>query len=251
MMLTSYGKAFEPYAKLIVAEADNAVREIAALQGLEKGLVRVGAVTSALASILPGAIDRLLTQWPGLQVRITEGLAEELAIWLAKGDIDLAIAFSMPQTEEITLVSESGWQEGCTVVAAIDHPLRKKALLQQSDLLGEKWVMPPRKLGPREEWQQWFLESELAAPAVAVETRSVDAMRALVARSGFLCWMPRLLIQSPSVSDSLIAPLPVEGAKFFRHFAIYRRRHGVLPAPSVKLLEELRQAVNDLRAADA
>jgi DNA-binding transcriptional LysR family regulator len=111
MILTSYGTAFEPYATPLVAEADHAVREIAALRGLEKGLVRVGAVASALAGILPETIDKLLVQWPGLQVRIIEGSTDELTVLLAKGEIDLAIAFSMPQTDDIVMVSESNWQE--------------------------------------------------------------------------------------------------------------------------------------------
>lgn len=246
MMLTSYGSAFESYATLLVAEAGNAVREIAALRGLEKGLVRVGAVASALANILPNAIEKLLVQWSGLQVRIIEGLTDELAVWLAKGDIDLAIAFSIPQTIELAVVSESEWQEGCTVVACANHPLRKASHLDLSDLLYEKWVLPSRKMGPREEWQQVFLSNGLIPPPVAVETRSVDAMRALVTRSGFLSWMPHLLIDTQGLKN-LITPLPVHGASSIRHFAVYRRRHGILSPPAAKLLEELRLEIEGMK----
>jgi DNA-binding transcriptional LysR family regulator len=102
-------------------------------------------------------------------------------------------------------------------------------------------------MGPREEWLQWFRDSGLSPPPVAVETRSVDAMRALIARSGFLGWMPRLLIEPLASDDMLIAQLPVEGAIFFRHFAIYGRRQGILSPSSIKLLEELRRSVSNLR----
>jgi DNA-binding transcriptional LysR family regulator len=246
MTLTSYGSAFEPYATLIVTESDNAVRELEALRGLEKGLVKVGSVASALEGILPAAIDKLLAQWPGLQIRIIEGLADELAVRLIKGDIDLAIAFSMPQTEELALVSESGWQEGCHVVAAAKHPLREKGELQLADLMNEKWVMPSKKMGPREEWNNLFLSRGLVPPPVSVETRSVDAMRSLVARSGFLSWLPNLLLAYQGTNE-LIKVLPVTGASSPRNFAVYRRRRGTISLPTVKLLEELRVVVKELR----
>jgi DNA-binding transcriptional LysR family regulator len=246
MMLTSYGSAFEPYATLIVAEADNAVRELEAMRGLEKGLIKVGSVASALEGILPAAIDKLLIQWPGLQIRIVEGLADELAILLSKGDIDLAIAFSMPETDELSLVSESGWQEGCHVVAATTHPLRTRGELQLADLMNEKWVMPSKKMGPREEWNTVFLHQGLVPPTVTVETRSVGAMRSLVARCGFLSWMPNLLLAYQG-SNELISVLPVTGAHSLRHFAVYRRRRGTISLPTTKLLEELRVVVKELR----
>ncbi|WP_343650799.1 LysR family transcriptional regulator [Herbaspirillum sp.] len=243
MVLTAYGQAFEPYASLIVGEADNAIKELAALRGLEKGLIKVGAVGSALAGIVPEAVSCLLSQWPGLQVRVEEGLAQELAVSLAKGDIDLAVTFSMPTTEDISLVVESRPQEGCKVVASLDHPLRAKGNLKKEDLLTAKWVMPPRKLGPREDWQQWFLDSNLEAPPVTVETRAVDAMRSMVVQCGFLSWLPQLLIQSPAITSSLISPLVVESETYMRRFAVYRRRHGVLSSSTAKLLEELKKIV--------
>jgi len=245
MTLSTYGAALEPYASLLVAEATNAVREIDALRGLTKGLVKVGSVASALENVLPEAVDSLLSQWPGLQVRIVEGLDEELAVWLEKGEIDLAISFSMAESEELSKISESGWQDGCNIVAATSHPLRERPLLEFKDLAGARWVLPPRKMGPREEWHQVFLKNGCTPPPVSVETRSVGAMRTLVARAGFLSWMPNLLLGYQGTNES-IRVLPVVGASSLRHFAVYRRRYGVLSKPTLKLLEELRRAVRDL-----
>lgn len=245
MTLGPYGKALEPYASLLVAEAANAVREIDALRGLTKGLVKVGSVASALENVVPEAVDSLLGQWPGLQVRIVEGLDEELAAWLEKGDIDLAISFSMAESEELSMISESGWQDGCNIVAATSHPLRSRPALEFKDLAGARWVLPPRKMGPREEWHQVFLKNGCTPPPVSVETRSVGAMRTLVARAGFLSWMPNLLLAYQGTNDS-IRVLPVAGASSLRHFAVYRRRFGVLSQPTLKLLDELRRAVRDL-----
>lgn len=245
MTLTPYGAALEPYAAHLVAESANAMGEMAAMRGLKKGLVRVGAVASALETILPAAIAQLLAQWPGLQISITEGISDELAVMLLKNDIDLAVAFALPESEELARVSESGWQEGCHVVAALGHPLHARAGLQLADLAGEKWVLTPKKMGPREEWQQLFRAHGLVPPPPAVETRSVSAMRSLVAHCGFLSWLPDALLTSGGTAE-VIRPLSIEGAHVPRSFAIYRRRHGILSTPAAKLIEELRRVVKSL-----
>lgn len=250
MSLTSYGTVLEPYAAHLVAESNNAMGEMAAMCGLKKGLVRVGAVASALETIVPEAIDRLLTQWPGLQISISEGITDELAIMLVKNEIDLAVAFLLPETEDLALVSESGWQEGCHIVAALGHPLHARHDLTLTDVVAEKWVLAPKKLGPREEWQRVFLANGMVPPQPAVETRSVSVMRSLVARCGFLSWLPDALISAGGMGEK-IRPLMIECAHVPRHFAIYRRRHGILSAPAAKLIEELRHAVKSLATSAA
>ena len=247
--LTAYGAALEPHAALMLAESARAVSELSEMRGLRKGVVRVGAVSSAVESFLPPAIDALLTQYPGIQVCIVEGLTDELAAWLVKGDIDLAVAFSMPETDELLLVCESEWQEGCHVVAAADHPLRRRAPLALGDLAGERWVLPPRGMAPREEWQQVFRAQGLAAPAVTVEARSVNAMRALVSRCGFLSWMPRLLLGAHLGLPRPIDVLPVAGVFVDRTFAIYRRRVGTLSPATVQLRDQLLRQVESLAPA--
>ena len=175
---------------------------------------------------------------------------EELATWLVKGDIDLAVSFSMPESEELAMISASGWQDGCNIVAASSHPLRSKASLHFEDLADAKWVLPPRKMRPREEWHQMYLRNGYTPPFVSVETRSVGAMRTLVAKAGFLSWLPDLLLAYQG-TDQSIAALPLAGASSVRNFAVYRRRQGVLSLPSTKLLEELRRTVRDLASLRA
>src|ERR1700757_4631528 len=91
MQLTDIGRAFLPHATSLHVEATQALEEIQALRGAAKGTVRVGAVASIASSILPPAIERTLTKWPGLHFEVFEGVWDLLAASLSKHEIDLAL----------------------------------------------------------------------------------------------------------------------------------------------------------------
>ena len=247
MILTAYAQALQPHAELLLAESRNAVEEIDALRGLSKGTVRVGAVGSVVSHTLPLAIDRVLKRWPGLHVSIIEGVEDSLEKALLKREIDLAIAVSLRETEEIRLIAESGWHDISSIVASTNHPLRQKPKLGMRDLQQQRWVMPPSNTMPRSEMQQMFLSKGIEPPEVVVETRSINAIKALVANADFLSYIP-LPLYHMERRAKVIDALPVPGGMTKRHFSIFRRRDGLLPLPALKLLEELRRVVKQSHA---
>lgn len=248
--LTDYGRSLEPHASLMLAESESAARELREMLGQERGVVRIGSVASAVEKFLPQAIDRLTAERPGLQVHIVEGLSDGLAIQLARGEVDLVIGFAMPQSADVSLVSESEWQEGCHIVCAAHHPLRAQGRLTLAQLEGQRWALPPRRMGPREEWHQMFWAQGLPTPVVAVETASINAIRALVVRSGFLSWMPRLLLGETDSFAHRLHVLDVQGVSAARTFALYQRRHGTLSAATVRLRDDLLQMIRALPRSD-
>ncbi len=239
MVLTPYGQALLPHAKLLKEESALALDEIDALRGLSKGTVRVGAIASVASAALPRAIERLLLHWPGLQIQIMEGVDDVLADALIKNEIDLAIGISLEETDEISLVADSGWEDLSGIVASTKHPLWGREGLSFADLRHERWVLPPRGTKPREELHQLFAEAGLPPPQVVVETRSIVTIKALVLRANFLCSLPMPLYEAEREVGT-IAPLPIPGTQLSRHFYVFRRRRGSLPRTAVQLLEELR-----------
>ncbi len=93
---------------------------------------------------------------------------------------------------------------------------------------------------------QVFAGHGLGFPNVVDETRSITVLKSLVARSGFLSWMPEPMYVTENkagVFDTLELP-KVVGRRTLTGF---RRRHGLLPSPAVKLLEQLRQLTAEQR----
>jgi DNA-binding transcriptional LysR family regulator len=240
MQLTDIGKAFLPHARLLHAEAEQAIEEIQALRGAAKGTVRVGAVASIVSSLLPSAIERVLRQWPGLQFEVVEGVWDLLAAALSKHEIDLALGAEAPDTDDIVAIRDCCWEDTSHVIVAADHPLRRRRKLTLADTLAERWTILPAGTGPHQHLERVFAEQGLGMPNIVVRTRSITVLKSLVVDSGFLSWMAEPMFE-PERRAGLIAALPIPGVRGNRTLTAFRRRRGLLPAPTVKFLDELRK----------
>lgn len=244
MLLTPVGEALLPHAQLMSRVAEQASEEIDALRGLQKGTIRVGGIASVVGRILPLAIDRVLTHWPNLRVQIIEGVWDRLADALTKHEIDLAIGVAIEEDEEISPISDCHWDDRSYVVAAIDHPLRKKRNLRLADTLQQRWASTPRGTAPYQHVHQVFRSCGLDAPNIVVETRSIITLKSLVTQANFLCWMAGPMFEDERRAR-LIDALPLAEVSAPRTLTVFRRRHGILPGPAAKLLEELRQIIKE------
>jgi len=241
MELTSFGQALLPYANLLDAEADHAVDEINALRGLDRGTLRIGAVASAAIMILPGVLDRILVRWPGLQIQITEAVEDKLADGLANNTIDIVISGAIPESADIVQAGEQKFSDRYMVIASASHPLQGRKTLSMRDLEGLPWIMPAAEAEPRRLFNSLVSRLGVPAPIISVETRSPAAIKAMVAHTSFLGWLPEPLFRAEQEAG-LILPLPVPEMTVPRHFFVYRRRRNFTSPVMRKFLDELRNA---------
>ena len=245
MLLTDIGRALLPHAKLLQHNARVAREEIDAMRGLARGTIRVGAIASISSVVLPDVLSNVLARWPGLHVQVVEDIWNNLAQTLVKGEVDLVLSVEVPDTEEIVSIKDCHWRDTSGVVAAAAHPLRQRSGLSLADIHREPWAFVPKGTEPYENLQRLFAAQGFGMPNIVVETRSVAVLKRLVAESGFLSWLPEPLYRAErQVYD--IQSLPIKELTDTRKLTAFRRRAGVLPGPSVKLLEELRIRSNSL-----
>lgn len=240
MLLTDIGRALLPHAKLLQHNARIAREEIDAMRGLAKGTIRVGAIASISSVVLPEVLSSVLARWPGLHVQVVEDIWNNLAQTLVRGEVDLVLSVEVPDTEEIVSIKDCHWGDTSGVVAAAAHPLRQRSGLSLADIHREPWAFVPKGTEPYENLQRLFAAQGLGTPNIVVETRSVSVLKRLVADSGFLSWLPEPLYRAERQAYDIQA-LPIMELTDTRKLTAFRRRAGVLPGPSVKLLEELRR----------
>jgi LysR family transcriptional activator of glutamate synthase operon len=90
---TDAGEAVAARARRILTEVDGVRGEVDELQGLVRGRISVGALLPAGEIDVPRLLARFSEAYPGIEVRMREGTAGDMAAFLAEDEVD--VAFSM------------------------------------------------------------------------------------------------------------------------------------------------------------
>ncbi len=86
-------------------------------------------------TVLPGILEKMLTQWPNLHVQITDAVEDALETALTHNTIDVAIAGRIPESAEIMQVAEARFSDRYTVISATNHPLQQRKTLSLKDVI--------------------------------------------------------------------------------------------------------------------
>jgi DNA-binding transcriptional LysR family regulator len=120
-----------------LAIADTQLAEL----GNEEGKLRVGAFPSALATIVPAAIERLVPR----RVQAVEGTMAELPGRVADGSLHLALCFQdaqAPRREHTGLRRHEVLVEPFMVIVGLGHRLATRRTVRLRELAGDTWTAP-------------------------------------------------------------------------------------------------------------
>jgi DNA-binding transcriptional LysR family regulator len=136
-------------------------------------------------------------------------------------------------------VAEHGFTDRYSVLSSVSHPLQGRGELAIEDVAAQPWVMPPAGAVPRRQFNELTSRLGIAPPHVAVETRSPAFIKAMVAKSFCLGWLPEPLFAAEQAAG-LLRALPVPQLAMQRRFFVFRRRRNYMPPPVARFLEALR-----------
>ncbi len=166
-----------------IALADTQLGEL----GDESAAVRVGGFPSALATLVPAAIARLVPR----RVETVEGTTEELAAGVGDGRLHVALVFqdaAEPRREHPGLRRHDLVEEPFVAIVGPNHRLARRRTVRLGELAADPWTM-------------WSTDGILHKACVAAGfepdlrfvTRDVLAIRALVAADLAVTLSPQLL----------------------------------------------------------
>ena len=184
LRLTHAGAVLLEHADAIAERLDLATTQIA---GSERTTLRLGAFPTALAGLVPMAIERL----EGARVIVEEGASESLAERVRSGAVHLALTFqdaAQPRREPAGLERRDLMRETFRVVVAPGHPLADRETIELTELAGEGWTAPSA--------DGIIVRACRAAgfePRLTSITREQLAIRALVERGLAVTFVPALL----------------------------------------------------------
>src|SRR6266536_3105679 len=93
LRLTRAGQVLLEHADAIADRLALAGAQLSEVAQSERAMLRIGAFPTALATLVPAAVDELRAQRPELIVSVDEGGTGELAARVRLGELHLAVAF--------------------------------------------------------------------------------------------------------------------------------------------------------------
>jgi LysR family transcriptional regulator, regulator for genes of the gallate degradation pathway len=172
-----------------LGEIRSAREEIDHRKGVLSASLLVGTLSTSGAPLLGRAIDRLLTHYPGLTVKVVEEPYEHLLNDLLLGNIDFLFSILRRPDWATDVVEETLYRDDYVVVCRPGHPLNVPGELSLKDLARYRWIIP----GPATPRSQAFhgLFAKQRRPVTDIVTTSRAITRAVIAGSNRLTLLTR------------------------------------------------------------
>jgi DNA-binding transcriptional LysR family regulator len=146
--LTDDGAVLLREARTLLAQADGLAARFQARRGRKQGAtIRLGAIDSAAAGLLPGLLSDFRARRPDVTVKLTEDKTIRLLPRLITGRLDIALV-RPPEKPDKRLEFLFLLHETAVVAVSDRHPLASRKQVTIADLAEQPLIVPERRSRP-------------------------------------------------------------------------------------------------------
>ena len=139
--LTPAGQTFVPRAQRILTDTEDLMDDLAALQSLSRGRLRLGVAPAGYVSFLESTLSAFARVYPGLSISVTEGAIADMVQAALNGQVDLVVGstnyLDRPDIKTTTVAELHSF-----VIARAEHPLTEIEAPAAADILRYPLIMP-------------------------------------------------------------------------------------------------------------
>ncbi|PZS31869.1 MAG: LysR family transcriptional regulator [Pseudonocardiales bacterium] len=178
--LTPAGRVLQIHAQRVLDHLEHALRSTRLVASGLLGEIRLGAVGSAMTTLVPALLRDLRQHSPQLTVRIQQLSTTAQLLALTEYRIDVGL-LRAPVVHPVIRTAEV-MREPLTVVLPAGHPMAERQRLTLADLTGETLILWPRAESPGayDETLELFREAGLGPPQT-IEAPDTTSEVALIA----------------------------------------------------------------------
>jgi len=187
---TVFGETLIRHGKLIFAQVSNAAQELDDLNEGNSGRVVVGTLLAASSSLIPTAIDILLSERPNVAIKVSEGTNEVLMPGLLSGEIDMVVGRLPSHRHRDKISQEKLFEDRILAVVGNQHPLANKPSIAFAQTKPFGWIVPPLETSLRRQVDHFFVGQQQYMPPVTIESVSYLTNRALLQSRYLIGLMP-------------------------------------------------------------
>jgi LysR family transcriptional regulator, low CO2-responsive transcriptional regulator len=233
--LTEAGELLAGYAGRILDLWREAGDEMAMLQGVFSGTLRVGAITTA-EYLLPPILVNFAKEHPKVKVKLQVGNRDEIVRMLAGQEIDIAIMGRPPA--ELKTDSSAFAKHPMAFLAAPGHPLMSAARPSLALLSETRMLVRERGSGTRTTVERFFKDNGLPL-RIGSELSSNEAIKQMCA-AGFGIAFLSMHTCVLEMNAGLLGVLPVPGNPVVRDWYVMHLASRQLPQVALAFEEYLR-----------
>ena len=218
--LTDAGEELLRYAQQINEVIRTAGESFAAMRGLKRGVLKLGAVSTA-KYFTPSLLSMFRTEFPQVIIKFTVGNREEIIRQIANNDIDLVIMGRPPK--ELVTTAEPFAKHPLVIIAAPDHPLantKRKIPLKQ--LSSENFVIREQGSGTRASMEHVFKERGVTYSA-SMEVSSNETIKQAVMAGMGISFISKHTVSLELAAGKLVT-LNISGLPLLRDWYVIHLR---------------------------
>ena len=210
LSITHNGHQFLRHATKILSSVSDARNAFSDTQENTGGTLNIGVTSLVAGYVLSDLLARYRRACPGVEVSAIEDNGSYLEHLLIGGELDVAVMVISNLRDRMALQAEILETSPYRLWLPMGHPLVSADIISIADIAREPLIM--LAVDEIEENTGKLLSALGARPHVAFRTRSVEAVRSLVATGAGVALLPDLVYRPWSLEGDRIESRDVSGA---------------------------------------
>jgi DNA-binding transcriptional LysR family regulator len=211
------------YARQVTEVLREAGEALAAMRGLKRGVLRLGAVSTA-KYFAPALLSAFRPAYPEVSIKFTVANREEIVRLLAGNETDLVIMGRPPR--ELDTAAEPFARHPLVIIASPQHPLARRRRIPLTALAAESFIIREEGSGTRASMEHVFHERGVPM-RVSMEVSSNETIKQAVMAGMGLSFISSHTISLEAATGKL-AVLDVVGLPIVRDWYVIKLRERVL-----------------------
>ncbi len=211
------------YATQVTELLREAGETLAAMRGLKRGELKLGAVSTA-KYFAPTLLSAFTPAYPEVTIKFTVANREEIVRLLGANELDLVIMGRPPR--ELDTTAEPFARHPLVIIASLDHPLARRRGISLKSLARESFIIREQGSGTRASMEHVFRERGVGFRA-SMEVSSNETIKQAVMAGMGLSFISSHTI-GLEVETGRLAILDVVGLPIVRDWYVIHLRERIL-----------------------
>ncbi|NBR52152.1 MAG: LysR family transcriptional regulator [Rhodobacteraceae bacterium] len=239
--ITHKGSAFLRHARQILSDVAGARQAFRDEAEQATGRLSLGVTSLVAGYVLSDLLARFRRAYPQVELNVIEDSGEYLQHLLIGGELDVAVLLTSSVKDRLALHVETLLVSPYRLWLPLGHPLAQQEAIELEELAGEQLIQ--LMVDEIEESTKLLMGAMASRPEISFRTRSVEAVRSLVATGAGIAILPGLVYRPWSLEGDRIEIRDVSGDLPNVQVGLAWRRGAPLSPPALNFVRSAQSAI--------